>query len=55
MEIELELADQTDPVVSKFAADAAQGDVFKDANTTTAWKIQNCMVKVDFCTLDNAL
>jgi hypothetical protein len=55
LEIELELADQTDPVVSKFEAGGAQGDVFKDSNTTTAWKIQNCMVKVDLCTLDNAL
>ena len=55
LEIELELADQTDPVVSVLGAADAGGDGFKVNNTTTAWKIQNCMVKVDLCTLDNAL
>ena len=25
------------------------------ANTSVLWKIKNCMVKVDLCTLDNAL
>ena len=55
LEIELELADQTDPVASKLEAEAVQGDVFKASNTATLWKIQNCMVKVDLCTLDNAL
>ena len=49
LEIELELADVADPIVSTFGAS------FTDANTSTSWKIENCMVKVDLCTLDNAL
>ncbi len=49
LEIELELADVADPIVSTFGAS------FTDANTSTSWKIENCMVKVDLCTLGNAL
>ncbi len=49
LEIELELADVMDPIVSTF------GTAFTDLNTSTTWKIENCMVKVDLCTLDNAL
>ncbi len=49
LEIELELADVSDPIVSTFGA------AFTAANTSTSWKIENCMVKVDLCTLDNAL
>ena len=49
LEIELELADVIDPIVSGFNA------AFTAANTSILWKIQNCMVKVDLCTLDNAL
>ena len=48
LEIELELADVLDPIV---ALDAT----FTAANTSQLWKIENCMVKVDLCTLDNAL
>ena len=55
LEIELELADQTDPIVSYFQDSSSSVGVFKSTNTTTAWKIQICMVKVDLCTLDNAL
>ena len=49
LEIELELADVADPIVSDFTA------AFTDANTSFLWKVENCMVKVDLCTLDNAL
>ena len=49
LEIELELADVLDPIVSEFIAE------FTAANTSVLWKIENCMVKVDSCTLDNAL
>ena len=49
LEIELELADVNDPIVSDFAG------AFLENNTSVLWKIENCMVKVDLCTLDNAL
>ena len=55
LEIEPELADQADPVVSLLGAADASGDGFKISNTTTASNIQNCTVKVDLCTLDNGL
>ena len=57
LEIELELADVSDPIVSDgFAADGdSDATKFKAANTSVLWKIENCMVKVDLCTLDNAL
>jgi hypothetical protein len=49
LEIDLELADASDPIVSGFTAE------FTEATTSVLWKIENCMVKVDLCTLDNAL
>jgi hypothetical protein len=48
LEIELELADVLDPIINLEAP-------FLAANTSLLWKIENCMVKVDLCTLDNAL
>ena len=51
LEIELELADINDPVITP----SAWGGGFTVANTTNMWKLENCMVKVDLCTLDNAL
>ncbi len=56
LEIELELADVLDPIVSDFVlADAAGSLKFNATNTSLLWKIEYCMVKVDLCTLDNAL
>jgi hypothetical protein len=57
LEIELELADVADPIVSDFyvEGDTANPANFKASNTSTQWKIETCMVKVDLCTLDNAL
>ena len=56
LEIELELADVLDPIVSEFVlADANDASKFNPDNTSLLWKIENCMVKVDICTLDNAL
>ena len=56
LEIELELADVLDPIVSDFvASEAGDATKFSAANTSLLWKIENCMVKVDLCTLDNAL
>jgi hypothetical protein len=49
IELELELADNDEPVISVFNA------VFAAANTSTSWKIQNCQIKCDIVTLDNAL
>ena len=49
IEIELELADVDQPIVSGVYSD------FTAANTSYNWKLENCMLKVDLCTLDNAL
>ena len=49
--IELELVDNaTDPVITA-AADAT----YTVGNTSNDWQIENVQVKVDVCTLDNAL
>ena len=50
LEIELELANVLDPIVQPGSTAA-----FTVANTSGLWKIENCMVKVDMCSLDNAL
>ena len=50
VEIELEIADINDPI---FVPDSSAN--FTTANTSGLWKLQNCMVKADVCTLDNAL
>ena len=50
VEIELELADVSDPIVMPGSSAA-----FTAANTSADWKLENCMVKCDLCTLDNAL
>ncbi len=49
IEIELELADVLEPILSGAYSD------FTAANTSYNWKLENCMMKVDLCTLDNAL
>ena len=57
IEIELELADAYDPIISSgFALDTdTTPNVFRASNTSIQWKLENCMVKVDLCTLDSAL
>ena len=51
--IELELDDSvTSPIVDP---DASGADTHNAANTSTDWQIENVQVKVDMCTLDNAL
>ena len=51
--IELELTDQiTDPVVISGGA-ATNG--FTTASTSTTWQLQQVQIKLDVCTLDNAL
>jgi hypothetical protein len=51
LEIELELAEMDDPIVS-FPNNST---AFNPGNTSVSWQLENCMVKVDMCTLDNAL
>jgi hypothetical protein len=53
LEIELELADEDDPIMTNFANVGAGDD---SAETTSVkWILQACMLKADLCTLDNAL
>ena len=52
IEIELELADVGDPIV---LGNETLLDEFTATNTSEKWKLENCMVKVDICSLDNAL
>jgi hypothetical protein len=49
IEIELELADNEAPIITSF------NSVFSAATTSTSWKIQNCQIKCDIVSLDNAL
>jgi len=51
--IELELvSDSNEPILSNFTGASS---AFSSANTSTKWHIENAQVKVDLCTLDNAL
>ena len=56
--IELELVDAaTDPVIAIQADSVTDASLtaFKAATTSNDWQIENVQVKVDVCTLDNAL
>lgn len=55
--LEFELAGQNDAIVTPQVYNSASGyDTIYDAtNTSNNWEIQNCCVKCDICTLDNAL
>jgi hypothetical protein len=57
LEVELELADAADPIISSGFAEEASvvAGVFKASNASVLWEIENCMVKVGLCTRDNAL
>ncbi len=56
LEIELELADVLDPIVGEFSLETdPHATQLKARNTPTNWKIENCGVKLDSCTLDNTL
>ncbi len=48
LEIEKELADNSEPIVNDTLA------AFTEANTSNNYKLENCMIKCDVCTLDNA-
>ena len=54
--IELELVDTiTDPIIDPTGSPVLGTSTFTPANTSTNWSINNVQVKVDVCTLDNAL
>ena len=54
--IELELVDSvTDPVVDPTGSPVVGTSTFLPAAVSTNWSINNVQVKVDVCTLDNAL
>lgn len=56
IEIELELADTLEPIVVPTVAGTDGNDAgLTLANTSLSWKLENCMIKTDLCTLDNAL
>ena len=53
--LELELVDDAnEPIISALKSTDDSND-FKATNTSTAWSLTNVQVKVDVCTLDNAL
>jgi hypothetical protein len=49
IEIELELADNEAPIITNL------NTAFTAANTSISWTIQNCQIKCDILSLDNAL
>ena len=56
LEIELELADMEDPIISN--SNGLEGTAMATdlANSTAlTWKLESCELKCDICTLDNAL
>ena len=55
--LEFELCDINDAIVTPATYDATTNfrDIYTTTNTTNLWQIQNCCIKCDICTLDNAL
>ena len=54
--LELELVDDAnEPIISALKQTAEDANNFAAENTSTAWSLTNVQVKVDVCTLDNAL
>ena len=55
IEIELELADMDDPIITNSFGlpDAMAANL--DASTSLTWKLESCQLKCDICTLDKAL
>jgi hypothetical protein len=54
LEIELELADMTDPILTETDGIGTIVAGF-DATISRSWKLESCQLKCDICTLDNAL
>jgi len=55
IEIELELAESDEPIIVPTLTAPVLGSEFALSNTSVKWKLENCMVKCDLCSLDNAL
>ena len=55
--LEFELCDTNDAIITPQTYDASTGynTIYTTTNTTNLWQIQNCCIKCDICTLDNAL
>jgi hypothetical protein len=55
LEIELELVDMDDPIITN--SYALPADIAADlaASTSGSWKLESCQLKCDICTLGNAL
>ena len=55
--LEFELGDSNDAIVAPATYGNTTGydTVYTTTNTTNNWQIQNCCIKCDICTLDNAL
>ena len=49
LELELELNDTDQPIINSIY------EPFNNTNTSDFWRLENCMLKADLCTLDNAL
>ena len=49
LELELELNDTDQPIINSIY------EPFNNTNTSAFWRLENCMLKADICTLDNAL
>ena len=55
LEIELELADMDDPIITNSFGLAGGWGTDLEASTSITWKLESCELKCDVCTLDNAL
>ena len=55
LEIELELADMDDPIITNSFGLPAAIAANLQASTAITWKLESCQLKCDICTLDNAL
>jgi hypothetical protein len=55
IEIELELADMDDPIITNGDHLDPDEKAAFELSTSISWKLESCQLKCDICTLDNAL
>ena len=55
LEIELELADSDDPIITSTSKCPDTSLTAFAASMSKSWKLESCQLKCDICTLDNAL
>jgi hypothetical protein len=55
LEIELELADMEDPIITNGYGLSPTMKADIEGDTALTWKLESCQLKCDICTLDNAL